>query len=140
MSIRNTPPDSPAAGITPEEAADPELGLPAGYALPTPPPQERGELLRARLVGETARAPWRELQRFFAQGLVLAAAPDVDMIDVAMALAEDDRNLFEELLRGEQAGPVSDEQALKWFESEASLWTVVVKPWLVVQEVAPRRR
>jgi hypothetical protein len=101
--------------------------------LPIARPQEEGELLRAKLLGETAKAPWHELQRFFAQGIVLQAQPGVDMLEVALALAEDNRDRFEEFLTAEQAGPVSDEQALAWIESDATLWTVVVKPWIVVQ-------
>jgi hypothetical protein len=29
---------------------------------------------------------------------------------------------------------VTDEQAFVWNETDASLWTVVVKPWILVQE------
>lgn len=96
--------------------------------------QETGDLLRAKLVGETARAPWHELQRFFAQGSLLMAQQGIDMIDVAMALAEDDRARFERWLNAGEAGPVSDEQALAWSDEDATLWTVVVRPWVLVQE------
>jgi len=111
-----------------------ESSLPKGFSIPDTV-QERGELLRAKLVGETARAPWQELQRFFAQGLVIQAKQGIDMIDVAMALAEDNSEGFERLLAAEQAGPVSDAQALDWIDSDATVWTVVVKPWILVQEV-----
>ena len=90
-------------------------------------------MLRAKLLGETARAPWNELQRFFAQGLIIQASDGVDMIDVAMALAENDHKRFEQFLNTERAGKVSDEQALQWIEADAVVWTVVVKPWIVVQ-------
>jgi hypothetical protein len=30
---------------------------------------------------------------------------------------------------------VSDEQAKAWLDADASLWTVVVKPWLLVQPI-----
>ena len=96
----------------------------------------QGELLRAKLLGETARAPWKELQRFFAQGVVLTAAPGVDMLTVAMALAEDDREQFESFMQRKQAGPVSDDLAAKWYDADATLWTVVVKPWILVQEIS----
>ena len=100
-------------------------------------PKEQGELLRAKLLGETARAPWRELQRFFAQGLTLQAQPGVDLLAVAMALAEDDRPGFEAFMNAGEAGVVSDEQAATWYNSDATLWTVVVKPWVLVQEIGP---
>lgn len=103
-------------------------------AQPPATPAASGELLRAKLVGETARAPWHELQRFFAQGTLLMAAQGMDMIDVAIALAEDDRATFEGWLHAGKAGPVSDEQALAWSEADATLWTVVVRPWVLVQE------
>ena len=94
-------------------------------------------MLRAKLLGETARAPWRELQRFFAQGLTLQAQPGVDLLAVAMALAEDDRPGFEAFMNAGEAGVVSDEQAATWYNSDATLWTVVVKPWVLVQEIVP---
>ena len=113
-----------------------EPSLPPGYAIPSTA-QERGELLRAKLLGETARAPWKELQRFFAQGLIIQASDGVDMIDVAMTLAEDNSKGFEQFLTAEQAGVVSDEQALEWINSDATVWTVVVKPWILVQAEKP---
>jgi len=108
-------------------------------APPSAPPAESGELLRAKLVGETARAPWHELQRFFAQGTLLMAAQGMDMIDVAMALAEDNRDTFAGWLEAGKAGPVSDAQALAWSEADATLWTVVVRPYVLVQEAREQK-
>jgi len=47
--------------------------------------QER-ELERARIIGETAKIPWLELQRFFAAGKVMWIAADLDLVDVACLL------------------------------------------------------
>jgi len=33
-----------------------------------------------------------------------------------------------------QLGPVTDSQARAWIDSDATLWAVVVKPWVLVQE------
>ena len=96
--------------------------------------QETGDELKAKLLGETARAPWRELQRFFAQGVLLAAEPGVDLIEVGMALAEDNREAFEPWLESGRVGVVTDAQALQWSESDATLWTMVIKPWVLVQQ------
>ena len=119
-----------------DSANSSEVELPPGYSLPGTQPQPTGEMLRAKLLGETARAPWTELQRFFAQGVMLMAQPGVDMIAVAMALADDDSAAFEKWLHAGEAGVVSDEQALAWHAADATLWTVVVKPWVLVQECA----
>lgn len=131
MTNRKTPSDKDS-----DSAQAPDVELPPGYRLPGDQPQPTGELLRAKLLGETARAPWKELQRFFAQGVVLMAQPGVDMIAVGMALADDDSAAFEKWLNAGEAGVVSDEQALAWNDADATLWTVVVKPWVLVQECA----
>lgn len=89
--------------------------------------------LRTRLLGETATAPWRELQRFFAQGLVLAAAEELDLIDVGVVLATDDTRQFVRWREKGLLDQVSDDQAALWHDSDARLWAMVVKPWVVVQ-------
>ncbi len=90
--------------------------------------------LRTKLVGETARVPFAELQRFFAQGVLLSAAQDLDLIDVGAVVAQDDADQFRAWLAEGRIGLVSDEQANCWRAEEATLWTMVVKPWVLVQE------
>ena len=97
--------------------------------------QER-ELERARINGETAKIPWLELQRFFAAGKVMWIAAELDLVDVAFALQKDDLQQVETWAEARQIAPVSDEQARAWVECDALLWSVVVKPWVLVQETA----
>ena len=92
------------------------------------------ELSRARINGETARIPWRELQRFFAAGKVMQVDASLDLVDVACAIHEDDVARVEEWTRASQLAPVADEQARSWIERDALLWAVVIKPWVLVQE------
>ena len=91
------------------------------------------ELKRAKINSETARIPWRELQRFFAAGKVMWVAPELDLVDVAYALEQDAIEQVEQWTGNELLKPVADEQARDWIESDASLWAVVVKPWVLVQ-------
>lgn len=91
-------------------------------------------LLRARLNGETARCRWNELQRFFAAGSVVAVSDRLDLIDVALRVACDDKHAVAGWMAEQLVGPVSDQQALQWLEQDAELWTVVVKPWILVQQ------
>lgn len=92
------------------------------------------DLLRARLNGETARMPWRELLRFFATGMVIAVEDGLDLVEVAMRIAKDDKQAVAAWLEEGRIGQVSDAQATAWLEADAALWTVVVKPWLLVQQ------
>jgi len=101
---------------------------------------EEGELLRAKLNGETARLPWKELQRFFASGAVILVHDQLDLIDVATCIASDDKHAVAQWLAEGRIGKVSDAQAQSWLDAELSLWTVVVKPWILVQqEKAPKQ-
>lgn len=94
-------------------------------------------LLHAKLNLETAPIAWTELQRFFATGVVFRVDNSIDMVDVAVHISNDDRAKVEQLLGSGQLARVSDEFALKWFETDATLWSVVVKPYILVQEIPP---
>lgn len=97
--------------------------------------QER-ELERAKIVTETAKIPWQELQRFFAAGKVMWVSSDLDLVDVACALQQDDVASVQHWTESGQLAPARDEQARHWVDDDALLWAVVVKPWVLVQEIA----
>ena len=94
------------------------------------------ELERAKIIGETARIPWRELQRFFAAGKVLWIAADLDLIEIAVAVQQDDVVRIQDLTETGRIAPASDDQARRWYDEDRQLWAVVVKPWVLVQEPA----
>jgi hypothetical protein len=95
------------------------------------------ELKRAKITSETAKIPWQELQRFFAAGKVMLVAPGLDLVDVAYALQEDDVDQVKIWTESQQVAPVSDEHAKGWIASNTTLWSVVVKPWVLVQTISP---
>jgi len=94
------------------------------------------EQLRATLNGETARFAWKEMQRFFAAGTVIAVDDALDLVEVAVQIARDNKTAVTQWLAAGQIGQVSDVQAQSWLEADAALWTVVVKPWILVQQRA----
>jgi hypothetical protein len=91
------------------------------------------ELIRAKLVSETAKMPWIDLQRFFANGSTLYVAPELDLIDVAFAFQQDQADNVKPWLEQTLVAPVSTDQAKAWIEQDSQLWTVVVKPWVLLQ-------
>ena len=95
-------------------------------------PQEQ-EFLHAKLNMETAQIPWRELQRYFASGHIIAIGDGLDMVSVAVMMAADDTAGISSLVEQKQIEKVTDEQAQAWFDADAEVWTVVVKPWILVQ-------
>ena len=87
------------------------------------------------LLGETAKIPWRELQLFFAGGKAIFVDKDLDLIDVATQFTNDNKTVVEQWMQRNQVLPVTDDKAKKWYEEDAMVWAVVVKPWVLVQEV-----
>lgn len=92
------------------------------------------DILRAKINLETSQIAWKELLRFFASGAVVAVNPELDLVEVATQISTDRKDLVECWMSAGQLGKVSDDQARSWLESDAMLWTVVVKPWVLVQQ------
>ncbi len=92
-------------------------------------------LSRKKINQETSQILWAELQRFFASGLAIHVDRELDLVDVAWRFAQDDKHQVESWLKQNKVGPVTDNQAKQWLEEDAHVWAVVVKPWILVQEV-----
>ena len=92
--------------------------------------------LIARLNGETAKINWHELQKHYALGNVLAVAEAGDLIQVAVALHRDDTAQIQQWLNEKVVLEVSDQQAIVWYESNATVWALVIPPFILVQAVS----
>ena len=95
-------------------------------------PENDGE---QSLLGETAKIPWKELQFFFAAGKAVYVDKELDLVRVATEISKDNKVVVEKWMQQDQVMPVPDEKAKMWIEEDASLWAVVVKPWVLVQEI-----
>ena len=93
------------------------------------------EIYRAKLNLETSKIAWKELQRFFASGSALAVAADLDLIEVAFQMSEDNVEQIQQWATAGKLGKVSDEQAGEWLANDVSVWAVVVSPWVLVQPI-----
>ncbi len=89
--------------------------------------------LRIKINRETARLPWAELQRHFAQGTVIYVSEELDLVDVALRISHDDKDSIGRWMADGKVAKVSDAQAQAWTEADASLWTSVVSPFVLVQ-------
>ncbi|MFW2404574.1 MAG: DUF2288 domain-containing protein [Gammaproteobacteria bacterium] len=98
---------------------------------------EPADLERARILGETAKIGWAELQRWFASGTAVYVSPELDLVETAYQLSIDNTSGFRGWLSTGLIDRVTDEQALEWLEADALVWAVVVKPWVLVQPIAP---
>ncbi len=92
--------------------------------------------LYAKLLGETARIAWQELQPFFARGQLLRVDTAQDLIEVATAVAEDDRSKVAAWMEAGHLQKVDERHAEDFLARDPELWAVVVSPWVLIQERA----
>lgn len=91
---------------------------------------------QAKINLETAKLPWTELQRFFAAGQVFIVDQSLDLTSVALKISQDKADEIETLINQQKKiALVSDEQAIEWVDTDALVWCVVVKPYILVQSV-----
>ncbi len=84
---------------------------------------------------ETAQIRWHELQRFFASGNAIAVAPNLDLPHVAAQIVADNAAQIKAWMDEGLVDVVKDSQAQLWYEQDAVVWAVVIKPWVLVQPV-----
>ncbi|MDR7049213.1 hypothetical protein J2X54_001661 [Duganella sp. 3397] len=95
---------------------------------------EKDTELRDKVNRETARMPWTELLKHFAQGNVVWVADSLDLVDVAVRISHDDKASIGKWMEAGLLAKVNDEQAQGWLESNAQLWASVVSPFILVQQ------
>jgi hypothetical protein len=93
------------------------------------------DILRAKLNLETAPLAWPELERHFARGSVIKVAPGMDLVDAALQVAENNAATVQEWLEDGRIARAELADAEDWHARQPLFWTVVVAPWVLVQEV-----
>lgn len=99
------------------------------------PQQGPEEDVRAKLNRETGKIGWVELEKHFAAGNVVYVSPELDLIEVAYQVSQDNKAAVEVWVAAEQVGAASDEQAAQWHVANTELWAVVVAPLVLVQPI-----
>lgn len=82
---------------------------------------------------ETSRIAWKELQRYFASGSAIFVSEGLDLVEVAVQISKDNKVQVGQWMETGQIARVSDAQALEWYEADADVWAVVVRPYVLVQ-------
>jgi len=93
------------------------------------------DVLRANINNETSQINWSELQRFFAGGWLIYVSSSNNLLDVAVAFSEDNKDLVSQWLTSGEIAKVTDRQAKLWHTENTVFWSTVVKPWVLIQPV-----
>jgi hypothetical protein len=90
--------------------------------------------LKTRLNLETGTLHWRELERYFARGIVIAVSPELDLIEIAAGMAMDSKERIRDELDTGRIFHASEENARDWLKRDPAFWATVVAPWVLIQE------
>ncbi|MDX1442738.1 MAG: DUF2288 domain-containing protein [Gammaproteobacteria bacterium] len=93
------------------------------------------ESIESKLNQECARVDWKEITPHFARGHVINVDPSLDLIAVAAAFAKDRQDRVKEWLDAALVERANDTHARRWEEIQPDMWAVVVRPWVLVQEI-----
>jgi hypothetical protein len=94
-------------------------------------PEDR---LRAEFHAQTAQIPWHKLQTHYARGAVIWVSSELNLVEVAVQLQQDNKALFEQWIGEEKLAAISDVQGQQLYTENPTLWAVVAPPWVLVQE------
>lgn len=91
------------------------------------------EINRETINFETAKISWKELEVYYASGNVISVSPELDLIDVALVITKDNATQLKAWMDNGQIDSVTDTQAKEFANTAATVWAVVIKPWILIQ-------
>ncbi len=90
---------------------------------------------REQLQQECAPLFYKEVERFFAKGMLVLVSKNVDIINVALIIQDDNVQALQKLIDEGQVVRVNDNHAIQWSQQQSQLLAVTAVPWLLVQEI-----
>lgn len=98
--------------------------------------REQQELLFQKLNLETGKIAWPELQRYYARGVVIIVAKELDLVEVAKLITQDRKDKVQHLLQHGLIRHATDDDAREWNQSQQVFWALVIAPWVLVQVIS----
>jgi len=91
---------------------------------------------RQQIQQECAPIAYKEIEQFFARGMLVLITDDLDIVEVALAIQADNTQKINEWISLEKVIRVHDDYAIKWSKQKTLLMAVTAVPWLLVQEIS----
>ena len=86
---------------------------------------------------DLAEVYWRELKIHLQRDAIITVSPVLDIIDVAVAIADDDKGAVEGWIANNQLGKPTGDQLKNWEEhQDKSFKMLIVQPFILIQDVA----
>ena len=90
---------------------------------------------KAKILAETAKIAWTELERFYAQGKLILVSDTLNLVDVGYSISLDDATKIIAWMEEGLLLKQFDDQAKQWHEQDSQVWSVVIHPWVLVQAI-----
>ena len=90
---------------------------------------------RYKINAETGRLPWAALEKFFASGNLVHVDASLDLVDVAYEFSQDNAAETKRWMEAGLVARVSDDQARAFHTRNDEFWSVVVRPWVLIQVI-----
>lgn len=90
---------------------------------------------KAKIVAETAKIAWKDLEKFYAQGKLILVSESLNLVEVGYSISLDDATRIIEWMEAGLLLKQFDAQARTWHAQYAEVWSVVIHPWVLVQAV-----
>lgn len=85
---------------------------------------------------DLAEVSWRELKIHLKRDAIIVVAVELDLIDVAIAVADDEKTLVEAWVAKNQLGKPTEDQLKQWEEgSDNRFKMLIVQPFILVQDI-----
>ena len=90
---------------------------------------------RYKINAETGRLPWAALEKFFAGGNLVYVDASLDLVGVAYEFSQDNAEKTQGWMEAGLVARVSDDQARSFHAQQNEFWSVVVRPWVLIQMI-----
>lgn len=85
---------------------------------------------------DLAEVSWRELKIHLKRDAIIVVAVELDLIDVAVAVAGDEKTLVEGWIGENQLGKPTEDHLKQWEEeSESRFKMLIVQPFILIQDI-----
>lgn len=85
---------------------------------------------------DLAEVCWRELKIHLQRDAIITVSVDLDIIDVAVAVADDNKGVVGEWISDHKLGKPTEDQLKSWEKTpEKSFRMLIVQPFILIQDV-----
>lgn len=92
--------------------------------------------MRESFQRDIAEVEWRELRVHLQRDAIILVSSKLDLIEAAVAVAEDDKSLVEEWIVSQLIGKPDEDQLASWEnELDKPFRMLIVQPFILVQDV-----